>query len=94
LKDEVLRHLADQWLAQAFQHVKDKNKRWALLEPFRSEFKKRLPEKADDPRGIFYCYFAHIVDEWQHEKKSDHDGDLRKIGAADVLIDIDTFGLG
>jgi len=93
LKDEDLRYHADAWLEQAFGFVQDKSERWKLLDSFRSEFRKRLPENSDDPRGLFYCYFAHLVDEWQHERMSNQDGDLRKIGA-DVLIDIDTFGLG
>lgn len=93
LRNEILRARAGEWLAHALQQVGDKSTRWKLLEPLRLAFKELLPAQEKDPRGIFYCYFAHLVDEWQHQDQETRDIDLRKIGA-EALIDIDTFGLG
>jgi hypothetical protein len=91
-EDEALRKQAAQWLAQALNETSDKKARWKFLEPLRIEFKQRLPATESDPRGVFYCTFAHWVNDWQHHVNDANESALRKIGA-DILIDIDTFGL-
>jgi len=92
-QDEYLQKQANQWLLQALKEVDDKTIRWKILEPLRIEFKQRISDNEKDTRGIFYCTFAHWVDEWQHKVDASNDANIRKIGA-DVLVDIDVFGLG
>ena len=93
LQDENLHEQTAHWLETAVQHPGDKDSRWKLLEPLRAEFKRRLSNRERAQRGLFYCYFAHLVDDWQHHASDSNEMDLRKIGR-DVLVDIDTFGLG
>ena len=93
LQDESLHEQTAHWLETALQHPGDKDSRWKLLEPLRAEFKRRLSTRERAQRGLFYCYFAHLVDDWQHHASDSNEMDLRKIGR-DVLVDIDTFGLG
>jgi hypothetical protein len=64
-----------------------------LLEAVRTEFKRRLSNREPAQRGLLYCYFAHRVDDWQHHAGDSDEMNLRKIGR-DILVDIDTFGLG
>ena len=87
--DPVLQKFADEWLALAQAPSMDRDERWKCLETFRLEFKKRLSPQDNDPRGVLYCYFAHLVDEWQHNANGNDDGILRRVGT-DLLVDIDS----
>lgn len=90
--DMTLDKLAAQWLELAIRQIDDKPARWELLKSFRAEFRQKLTSKDTDPRGLLYCYFAHIVDEWQHAANGADDVALRRVGR-DLLVDIDVKGL-
>jgi Predicted ATPase len=91
-KDLSLKELADQWLDIVQAPSMDRQERWKCLEPFRTEFRKRLTSQDTDSRGLLYCYFAHVLDEWQHNANITNDVILRQI-SVDLLIDIDAKGL-